>query len=152
MTVENIVLNNGTNSFMINAQFDTEILLNFVQESRLNFFRLRVDLDFGVGRKWVDNVTGYGILFGKNAQLGKLALLIGGFQYYDYWDNKTFELGDIGFGGGVLFPNGRLRKQSTYIPISTWQSYLLQEIVPDLVLIHRSSGIIILADGVDGKV
>jgi hypothetical protein len=34
--------------------------------------------------------------------LGNLALLIGGFQYYDYWDNKTFELGAIGLGGGVF--------------------------------------------------
>jgi hypothetical protein len=98
----NIVLNNGTNSFMINAQFDYGNPFELRSRKPFDFFRLRVDLDFGVGRKWVDNVTGYGILFGKNAQLGKLALLIGGFQYYDYWDNKTFELGDIGFGGGVF--------------------------------------------------
>jgi hypothetical protein len=31
-----------------------------------------------------------------------MAFLIGGFQYYDYWDNATFELGSIGFGGGVI--------------------------------------------------
>jgi hypothetical protein len=29
-------------------------------------------------------------------------LCIGGFQYYDYWDNPTFELGAIGFGGGIF--------------------------------------------------
>jgi hypothetical protein len=28
--------------------------------------------------------------------------LYGAFQYYDYWDNKTFELGAIGFGGGLI--------------------------------------------------
>jgi hypothetical protein len=61
-----------------------------------------VDLNFGVGRKFLDNVLGYGILVGKNYQLGKMALLIGGYQYYDYWDNKAFELGTIGFGGGVI--------------------------------------------------
>lgn len=59
-------------------------------------------MNIGVGRKFVDNIIGYGILFGKNYQLGKMALLTGGFQYYDYWDNKTFELGTIGFGGGVI--------------------------------------------------
>ena len=31
-----------------------------------------------------------------------MAILIGGFQYYDYWDNTKFELGTIGFGGGVF--------------------------------------------------
>ena len=31
-----------------------------------------------------------------------MALLLGGFQYYDYWNNKTFELGAIGFGAGLF--------------------------------------------------
>ncbi|MCW3117806.1 MAG: hypothetical protein JWM28_1888, partial [Chitinophagaceae bacterium] len=30
-------------------------------------------------------------------------MLIGGFQYYDYWDNKSFELGAIAFGAGAFF-------------------------------------------------
>lgn len=29
-------------------------------------------------------------------------MLVGLFQHYDYWDNKTFELGTIAFGGGVV--------------------------------------------------
>ena len=29
-------------------------------------------------------------------------MLIGLFQHYDYWDNKTFELGIINFGGGAI--------------------------------------------------
>jgi hypothetical protein len=29
-------------------------------------------------------------------------MLVGLFQHYDFWDNKTFELGAITFGGGVL--------------------------------------------------
>jgi hypothetical protein len=98
----NIVIGSGTNSFLINAQFDYGNPFELRSRKPFDFFKLRVDLNFGVGRKWLDNVTGYGILFGKNAQLGKLALLIGGFQYYDYWDNRTFELGAIGFGGGVF--------------------------------------------------
>ncbi len=50
----------------------------------------------------MDNVLGYGILFGRSTNWGKLAVLYGAFQYYDYWDNKTFELGAIGFGGGLI--------------------------------------------------
>ena len=45
---------------------------------------------------------GYGILAGKNYQAGKMAVLLGAYQYYDFWDIKKFELGTIGFGGGVI--------------------------------------------------
>ena len=92
----------GTNSGMFNAQFDYGNPFELRKRKPFDFFKLRVDLNFGVGRKYLDNILGYGILFGKNKQLGKLALLIGGFQYYDYWDNNKFELGTIGFGGGVI--------------------------------------------------
>ena len=78
------------------------LLLLDVSKARLDLFKLRVDLNFGVGRKYLDNILGYGILFGGNSQLGKLATLVGGFQYYDYWDNKKFELGTIGFGIGII--------------------------------------------------
>jgi hypothetical protein len=29
-------------------------------------------------------------------------MLVGGFQHFDYFDNKTFELGTIGFGPGII--------------------------------------------------
>jgi hypothetical protein len=67
-----------------------------------DYFTLRGDLTFGAGRKLVDNVLGAGLLFGSNIQSGNLDLLIGGFQHYDFWDNKTFELGTIAFGGGLV--------------------------------------------------
>ena len=92
----------GVQNGMINAQFDYGNPFEIRKRKPFDFFKLRVDLNFGVGRKYVDNVTGYGILFGKNKQLGKLAILLGGFQYYDYLDNKSFELGTIGFGGGAF--------------------------------------------------
>ena len=87
---------------MLNAQFDYGNPFELRKRKPYDFFKLRVDLNFGVGRKILDNVLGYGILFGRNKQLGKMAILIGGFQYYDYWDNRTFELGAIGLGGGVF--------------------------------------------------
>lgn len=98
----NDVFGRGTNSGMINLQFDYGNPFEIRSRKPFDFFRLRVDLNFGVGRKYLDNVTGYGILFGKNYQVAKLAINAGGFQYYDYWDNKEFELGAIAFGGGVF--------------------------------------------------
>lgn len=92
----------GTHSVMFNAQFDYGNPFELRKRKPFDFFKLRVDLNFGVGRKYLDNILGYGILFGTNKQLGKMAFLIGGFQYYDYWDNNKFELGTIGFGGGVI--------------------------------------------------
>jgi hypothetical protein len=90
------------NPVMFNAQFDYGNPFENRYRKPYDFFKLRVDLNFGLGRKFLDNATGYGILLGKNKQLGNMSLLIGGFQYYDYLDNKTFELGAIGFGGGVF--------------------------------------------------
>ncbi len=89
-------------SKMVNVQFDYGNPFEIRSRKPFDFFKLRTDLNFGVGRKILDNVTGYGILFGKNSQRGKLSILTGAFQYFDYWDNKAFELGTIGFGGGVF--------------------------------------------------
>jgi hypothetical protein len=55
-----------------------------------------------VGRKVLNSINGYGILFGKNVQSGGLEMLVGLFQHYSFWDNKTFELSTIGFGGGII--------------------------------------------------
>ncbi len=96
------VFGKSSRSVMVNAQFDYGNPFEIRKRKPFDFFKLRADLDFGVGRKFLDNISGYGILFGKNMQVGKLAVLAGGFQYYDYLDNKTFELGTIGFGGGVF--------------------------------------------------
>jgi hypothetical protein len=93
---------NGSGSAIVNAQFDYGNPFELRSRKPFDFFKLRVDLNVGVGRKWLDNIIGYGILFGKNSQLGKLAFLTGGFQYYDYWDNNKFELGTIGFGSGII--------------------------------------------------
>jgi hypothetical protein len=79
----------------------------------LDFFNIRADLNFGVGRKILDNIAGYGVLFGKNTHVRKLSLLIGGFQYYDFWDNKIFEKGTIGFGCGVI-AKWQLSKKSNF--------------------------------------
>lgn len=104
----------GTNSMMLNLQFDYGNPFELRSRKPFDFFKLRTEFDFGVGRKILSNITGYGILLGKNVNLGNHSLLFGAFQYSDYWDNKTFELGVIGFGGGVF----------SKLPLSkTWNLY-----------------------------
>jgi len=84
-----------------------------------DFFNLRLDLSYGknVGKKYLASVTGYGLLFGKTIHSGNLEMLIGAFQHYNYWDSRIFEVGALGFGGGIiakwqLFKNSNL--QSTF--------------------------------------
>lgn len=99
---ESNTLFSGQTAKMLNAQLDYGN--PFEQRSRkpFDFFRVSTELNFGVGRKIVDNIIGYGVLFGKNVQMGKLAMLIGGFHYYDYFDTKAFELSTVAFGGGLF--------------------------------------------------
>jgi hypothetical protein len=67
-----------------------------------DLFRFRLGLHFGDGRKILDQATGYGILFGKNIKKDSPSILTGGFQYYDYFDNNSFELAAIGLGFGTI--------------------------------------------------
>jgi len=67
-----------------------------------DYFRVRIDLANGAGRKILDNITGYGLLFGGNLRAGGLDVLLGGFQHFNYFDNRTFELATIAFGPGVV--------------------------------------------------
>ncbi|MGZ3751622.1 MAG: DUF3943 domain-containing protein, partial [Mucilaginibacter sp.] len=96
------VFGKGPTNVMLNIQFDYGNPFEDIGRKPFDLFRFRTEFSFGVGRKILDNILGYGILFGNNAQLGKLSVLYGAFQYYDYWDNKTFELGALGFGGGLI--------------------------------------------------
>jgi len=94
----------GTGSIteLLNFNFDYGNPFEKISRKPYDYFTLSGDLNFGVGRKIVDAVNGYGILTGKNSQYGNFETLAGIFQYYDYFDNKTFELGTVGFGGGII--------------------------------------------------
>ncbi|HWD89830.1 MAG TPA: DUF3943 domain-containing protein [Mucilaginibacter sp.] len=96
------IFKGGPTNAMINFQLDYGNPFEDIHRKPFDLFRFRTEFSFGVGRKILDNVLGYGVLFGNNAQIGKLSVLYGVFQYYDYWDNMTFELGAIGFGGGLI--------------------------------------------------
>ncbi|MBC5991984.1 DUF3943 domain-containing protein [Pontibacter cellulosilyticus] len=100
---ENDVFGAGSNNAMLNVQLDYGTA--FEAHKPFDLFRLRTELSIGsadtVGGI-INNITGYGFLFGKPSSIGKLQLLTGAFQYYDYWDTRNFVLGALGFGGGVF--------------------------------------------------
>jgi hypothetical protein len=93
---------NGPINAVFNLQLDYGNPFEIRARKPFDVFRFRTEFSLGSGRKILDNILGYGILFGNTTHWGKLAVLYGAFQYYDYWDNKTFELGAIGFGGGLI--------------------------------------------------
>ena len=99
----------------------------FEAQSRkfFDYFKIRGDLTFGAGRKVIDNVLGEGIIFGSNFRSGKLDYLVGAFQHYDFWDNKTFELGTIAFGAGAILSKMRLGRHQISTPNSRSAWYLL---------------------------
>ena len=96
--------NFGTGSFSAIFNLDLAYGNPFEIRSRkpFDYFLMRTNINIGVGRKILDNITGLGLLTGKNVHLGSMEMLVGLFQHYDFWDNKTFELGTIAFGGGIV--------------------------------------------------
>jgi len=106
---------------ILNLQLDYGNPFENRKRKPYDFFKLRVGVSSGVGRKYLDQATGYGILTGKNfmADSGNKAMLLGAYQYYDYWDNKTFELGAIGFGAGIItkLPVNQASKSNLYTSI-----------------------------------
>ncbi len=98
----NNLFGTGATNEMFNIQLDYGDPFEKRARKPFDVFRLRTEFSIGVGRKILDNVSGYGILFGKTMRAGRQGYLIGGFQHYDYWDNKLFEMGSIGFGVGVI--------------------------------------------------
>ncbi len=113
----NITLATGTHWFNQGTSFGTGSLSAFFDvnldygdpfdirpRKPFDVFKLRVNLSYGknVGKKYLDNVVGYGLLFGKTLHSGKLEILVGAFQHYNYWDSRIFEVSALSFGGGIL--------------------------------------------------
>ncbi|MFC5272258.1 DUF3943 domain-containing protein [Adhaeribacter terreus] len=102
---QNDVFGEGGNKAMLNAQLDYGNPFEDRKRKPFDLFRLRAELSYGgndtIGGT-INNITGYGILFGRNNQIGKLAVQTGIFQYYNYWNTRNFDLGALSFGGGVL--------------------------------------------------
>jgi hypothetical protein len=94
--------NKASNSLYFSVTLDYGNPFEKRSRKPFDYFRLKTDLDFGVGRKIIALITGYGLLTGKNVQTGNLEMLVGLFQHMNFFDNKTFELGTIGFGPGII--------------------------------------------------
>lgn len=92
----------GPQNMIFNVQLDYGYPFEKREWKPFDFFTVRAGVNLGVGRKTLENITGYGILYGKNVQPGKLEMLLGLFQHYDFFDNTTFELGTLAFGGGIM--------------------------------------------------
>jgi hypothetical protein len=92
----------GPTSVMANAMFVYGNPFENRSRKPFDFFKLRFDLNFGVGSRVIDNIIGYGLLFGSNGQVGSFKIMAGGFQHFDYWDNNIYRITSLGFGGGII--------------------------------------------------
>jgi hypothetical protein len=88
----------GTNA-IVNLQFDYGDPFEIRRRKPFDVFRLRLEGRYGDDKQIIDNVLGYGLLFGKTFHHG---ILGGIFQQFDYWNNKVFEVGSLGFGPGII--------------------------------------------------
>lgn len=124
----NIALSTGAHWFNKETTFGTGSLSAFFDihvdygdpfdirpRKPFDFFKLRMDLSYGknIGKRFLDNLVGYGLLFGKTIHSGKLDMLIGAFQHYNYWDSKIFEVSALAFGGGII-AKWQLSKNSNF--------------------------------------
>jgi hypothetical protein len=98
----NTIQTGGNNSIYFDMILDYGNPFEKISRKPYDYFKLQADINFGAGRKIVDNIIGYGILTGGNVQSGNMEMLIGLFQHMELFDNKTFELGDIAFGPGII--------------------------------------------------
>ncbi|MDP4219100.1 MAG: DUF3943 domain-containing protein, partial [Bacteroidota bacterium] len=87
---------------ILNADFEYGDPFEQRNRKPYDYFLLRTDVTIGEGRKVIDNITGEGIIYGKNMKVGNTSMLIGVFQHYDYWDSYNFELATVAFSGGIL--------------------------------------------------
>ena len=79
----------GTNSLYFSLTLDYGNPFEKRSRKPFDYFRLKTDLDFGVGRKIIALLTGYGILTAKNVQTGNLEMLAGLYQHMNFFDNRT---------------------------------------------------------------
>jgi hypothetical protein len=107
----------GTNSLNMDLLLDYGNPFEKRSRKPYDYYKVRADIDFGVGRKIIDNVIGYGILTGKNLQLGNTEALVGLFQNMSYFDKKSFELATIAFGPGIITKLPITKSTSLYTDI-----------------------------------
>ena len=97
---ENNNFGTGETNAILSMQLDYGDPFETRKRKPFDLFRFRVELGYGDDKNLLDNVNGYGILFGKNVKENRL--IAGIFQHFDYWRNNTFEVGTLGYGGGLI--------------------------------------------------
>src|SRR5688500_6252029 len=90
----------GTTTGIINLQFDYGDPFEVRERESFDVFRLRLDGRFVTETKFLDNVTGYGLVFGNNVVRGHG--LVGRREYCGCWHDRVLEMGAPGFGVGLL--------------------------------------------------
>lgn len=89
----------GTNA-ILHMQIDYGDPFEVVQRKPYDVFRGRIELGYGFNKYLISTINGYGLLAGRTVKENRL--LAGFFQHFDYWHNNIFEVGAIGFGGGLI--------------------------------------------------
>lgn len=102
---------------MINFQLDYGDPFEIRSRKPFDVFRLRVDLSQGSQMKLPNFVNGYGLLAGRNYKNRKSNVLAGGLQHYDIWNNKHFQLGTIGIGGGFISKTNLGKESDFYLSL-----------------------------------
>ncbi|MCX6560207.1 MAG: DUF3943 domain-containing protein [Candidatus Aminicenantes bacterium] len=94
----------GSLSANLNIHLDYGDPFEIRPRKPFDFFKIRTDLSYGknMGKRYLDNFIGYGLLFGKTVHSGSMDLLMGVFQHYNYWDSKIFQISTLAFGGGLI--------------------------------------------------
>ncbi len=101
-------VSNGTNYFegVSNGVIDLDMVygnpFRVFDRKPFDFFRIRSTFNIGAGQPPIGTITAYGILWGKNFTEKKQDVLAGIFQHYDFFDNNTYKVGGISFGGGLI--------------------------------------------------
>lgn len=95
----NVAATSATNA-ILSLQLDYGDPFEIRPRKPFDVFRFRTELSYGNNTKLLGNVNGYGILAGKTVKENRL--LAGIFQHFDYWNNSLFQVGAIGFGGGLI--------------------------------------------------
>lgn len=89
----------GTNA-ILHLQIDYGDPFEVRQRKPYDVFRGRIELGYGVNKYLISTINGYGLLAGRTIKENRL--LAGFFQHFDYWHNNIFEVGALGFGGGLI--------------------------------------------------
>ena len=102
------LVNNGTQFGTGAKKISIDLMLDygdpFEMRDRAAFdhFKLWGDVTNAYERKYLGGVTGYGNLFSGNSHSAGFDMMYGLFQHFDYFDNLTFEFGDVAFGPGIV--------------------------------------------------